>query len=87
MTVNPSHKVLVILGPDLMARASAKAARHRISRSEYIRRLIEDDLDRGEVGQPSIAAQRGDMASSRPEAMADPWVEPTLDAEPFEDPA
>ena len=76
-----NEKVLIVMGADIALRASTKAKRHGISRSEYVRRLILADLE------PLAKTPPGDMASSRPEAVADPWVEPTLDAEPFEDPA
>jgi hypothetical protein len=75
MAADPSHKVLVVLGPDLMARSTAKAQRHGLSRSEYIRRLIEVDL--GDMpSSPVVDPWAGQVT-----------LEEALAAEPFVDPA
>ena len=79
MAADPSHKVLVILGPDLLARSTAKAKRKGMTRSEYIRQLIEVDL--GDI----VATATGDPWAGQV-TIEDAIVEAIV-AEPYEEPA
>jgi hypothetical protein len=48
------EKVLIVMGEDLAARAMTKARRHGLSRSEYIRRLVIDDLGDTPASLPRV---------------------------------
>lgn len=66
-------RFLISLDAGTLARVDSKVSRRGITRVEYFRALVENDL--------------GDLAARS--AVADPWVDVPLPlvAEPFEDPA
>jgi len=91
MAADPSHKALIILGPDLLARSAAKAKRKGMTRSEYIRQLIEADLDYTAPDATWSAASSGTpgvVASSMTwDGDGQVTIEEAIESEPFVDPA
>lgn len=80
MSVPTDHpKVLIVFDLDLLERATAKAIRRGVSRSEYVRALVRADLAGGGVG---TMPDDGGVRLVHPA-----FAPPTLVSVPFEDPA